>query len=171
MLGCPPPERALRSRSFWTASARVLGAASSAAPGSSTTTGRTGFSRGASGGTVEEGGGGEGDCDGAAAGACLEAGASGRVAGLGLPRHPAMPSPTSPTREISIQALLGSAIAILQPDDIMELRRRDLDDVAAVFARDHPMPGPGRDVVRVPSPQEGADQDAVLLHHQLDLAV
>src|SRR3954468_13775013 len=68
-------------------------------------------------------------------------------------------------------SVLYPSITVLEPHDVMELRGGDLDDVAAVFARHHAVPGPGRDVVGVAAPEDPADQRAVLLHHQLHLAV
>src|SRR3954452_19937742 len=53
-----------------------------------------------------------------------------------------------------------AAVGVLEPDDVVEMRRRDLEDVR-VLERRHPVDGAGRVVERV------AGADDLLLQHRV----
>ena len=88
---------------------------------------------------------------GAAAGGGAGRGASARGRAAACRAQPAVPRRSREAAEklLKVWRFLYPAIAIFEPHDVVELRGRDLDDVAAVRPRDHAVPGEGRDVVGV----------------------
>src|SRR5262245_34705155 len=57
---------------------------------------------------------------------------------------------------------LRTSIRVLDPHDVVEMVRRDLEDVT-VFERDHPMPASDRDVVGVPRGEGDLGEHAALV--------
>src|SRR6202035_2904734 len=116
--------------------------------------------------------GGAGDAVAFGAGAvAFGAGAAGGFAGATGWGASLQAAVSARPRRATKREALGAAIAVFEPDHVVQLRGRDLDDVTALVAGDHPVPGRRDDAVGVAAPQDGGDEPAVLLHHQLYLAL
>src|SRR5262249_7732058 len=89
---------------------------------------------------------------------------------LGQKRVPSPPAITTRWRSPAISGP-RTAVAVREPDDVVELRSGHLENVA-VLQGDHPMLPPDRDVVRLTLPEKDLLELALLvLEHESHLAV
>src|SRR5262245_12504164 len=79
----------------------------------------------------------------------------GAWAGTGFTGWGACEQAARPARaRAAMTQRLGASITVLQPHHVLELGRRDLDDVAAVLPGDHAVPGGRDDPVRVATAED-----------------
>src|SRR5687768_10097538 len=148
-----------RSRSAAAAAARLCVSSPSGTPGSMTTVAGSFFSGAATSGS--EGGGGSGT-------ACVTS-CGGRLLGWAFGAQAARIKTAAVAAQRTADRS-SPAITILQAHDVVQLRARDLDELAPFGARDHAMAGQRLDVIAVAGPQLVAHQPGVSLDHQLAFA-